>query len=241
MCSVSFLPQREGFILAMNRDEQMRRPLGLPPEVTVCGTLRAVFPREPSGGTWIGANEAGLAAALVNWYSRTHTAKSRSRGEIIPHLLCAATLDEADALLRDIPSHDYNPFRLLVFDARAAMASGWDVADGAMLRREVSWSPGHWFSSGLDENEANRVRAHTCREASTEPDTGSLDWLRRLHRSHTPERGPFSLCMHREDARTVSYTEIHVTPGSVQSRYSNDSPCKLLKESVASLAPGHSD
>jgi hypothetical protein len=28
----------------------------------------------------------------------------------------------------------------------------------------------------------------------------SLDWLRRLHRSHSPQAGPFSTCMHRSDA-----------------------------------------
>lgn len=225
MCSVSFLPQREGFVLAMNRDEQLTRPRALPPDIALCGTLRAVFPREPSGGTWIGANESGVAFALVNWYSHKHYTKSCSRGEITPRLLGAASLDEADSLLHELPAVDYNPFRLLVFDERAARAAEWRAADSSIIRRDVAWSRGHWFSSGLDESEANRVRSRTCLEAESEADAGSLDWLRRLHRSHAPECGPFSLCMHRKDARTVSYTEIVASHDSIACRYTEGNPC----------------
>ena len=45
----------------------------------------------------------------------------------------------------------------------------------------------------------------------------SLAWMRRLHRSHVPAPGPFSICVHREDARTVSYTEIEAASGAVSS------------------------
>ena len=46
------------------------------------------------------------------------------------------------------------------------------------------------------------------------------------HRSHYPERGPFSTCMHRDDARTVSFTWVRVDPAEVRMRYSPDSPCR---------------
>ena len=39
---------------------------------------------------------------------------------------------------------------------------------------------------------------------------GTIGWLRRLHRSHSPQTGPFSTCMYRTEAATVSYTEIDV-------------------------------
>ena len=48
---------------------------------------------------------------------------------------------------------------------------------------------------------------------------GRLNWLRRLHRSHLPERGPFSICMHRSDAATVSYTVSNQGPGPASSRW----------------------
>lgn len=225
MCSISFLPQPEGLFLAMNRDEQLSRAAAFPPRTETCGRQRAIFPREPSGGTWIGVNENGLAAALVNWYARTHGAGRRSRGEIIPLVLGAADLGEADCLMRTISTSAFNPFRLLLFSAHEKRAAMWNCADGVLERIAVSWTRAHWFSSGYDEVSASAVRGHTILQAAAEADAGSIDWVRRLHRSHTPDRGPFSLCMHREDACTVSYTEVHAAPGSTGCRYSAGSPC----------------
>jgi hypothetical protein len=49
--------------------------------------------------------------------------------------------------------------------------------------------------------------------------------LRRLHRSHSPEAGPFSTCMHRSDAATVSYTEITAFSRKARLRYHAAAPC----------------
>jgi hypothetical protein len=46
-----------------------------------------------------------------------------------------------------------------------------------------------------------------------------------LHRSHQPDRDAFSVCMHREDAETVSYTEILATRRWAKMRYCARSPC----------------
>ena len=59
-------------------------------------------------------------------------------------------------------------------------------------------------------------------------DALSLDWLRRLHRSHEPEPGPFTVCTHREDAGTLSYTEIVVTARDIAMNHSPSSPCRNL-------------
>ena len=66
MCTVSFIPRPEGFYLAMNRDESVDRVLALPPAEFRRAGLRCLYPHEPAGGTWIGANEAGLCLALMN-------------------------------------------------------------------------------------------------------------------------------------------------------------------------------
>ena len=235
MCSISFLPQPEGLFLAMNRDEQLSRAAALPPRTETCGRQRAIFPREPSGGTWIGVNENGLAAALVNWYARTHGAGRRSRGEIIPLVLGAADLGEADCLMRTISTSAFNPFRLLLFSAHEKRAAMWNCADGVLERIAVSWTRAHWFSSGYDEVSASAVRGHTVLQAAAEADAGSIDWVRRLHRSHTPSQGPFSICMHREDACTVSYTEVRATRDSATCQYFTGSPCQQLTFEFAEL------
>jgi hypothetical protein len=59
MCSVSFLPCEDG--LAMNRDERLSRVSALPPEVLERDELAMLYPRELSGGTWIGVKSSGMA------------------------------------------------------------------------------------------------------------------------------------------------------------------------------------
>lgn len=45
------------------------------------------------------------------------------------------------------------------------------------------------------------------------------------HRRHEPEAGPHSPCMHRPDARTVSFSWIEVDENEVRFRYVPSSPC----------------
>ena len=52
-----------------------------------------------------------------------------------------------------------------------------------------------------------------------------LERHRAYHRSHHPERGPYSPCMHRPDAKTVSYSEVTVSDEQVCFRYRPLSPC----------------
>jgi len=56
----------------------------------------------------------------------------------------------------------------------------------------------------------------------------TVSWLRRFHSSHAshaPEIGPYSICMHRNDAATVSYTEVVVSRRITRMRYQSGSPC----------------
>src|SRR5882757_9335895 len=92
-----------------------------------------------------------------------------------------------------------------------------------------------WISSGFDEPTAQRVRGRVFRQALKQRTAGSLNWLRRLHRSHAPDYMAFSTCMHRADAATVSYTEIAFTPGHAIMRHYDGTPCRALKHYVRHL------
>src|SRR5205814_1724518 len=64
----------------------------------------AIYPREPSGGTWIAANSFGVTLALLNWYSVPATApKSRSRGEVIPRLIAEEDSGSVHDALTKLP------------------------------------------------------------------------------------------------------------------------------------------
>ena len=228
MCTLSFIPVEGGFHLLMNRDEQRSRITALPPRLHPCGNLRAIYPSEQGGGTWIGVNEAGLCAALLNWYSKPPLADrpAFSRGLIIPTLLAAQNREEASFLLRSLPLGKLDPFRLFLFHNGEQGVTSLS-SDGRDLDAvNFQWKRSHWFSSGYDEPEAARIRGITAERATAQRDAGSLTWLQRLHRSHDPEEGPFSICMHREAACSVSMTEVCISKTKATLTYHTGSPCR---------------
>ncbi|HYX52187.1 MAG TPA: hypothetical protein VE783_01965, partial [Candidatus Limnocylindrales bacterium] len=67
MCTLTFIPKPGGYLIGMNRDENRLRAAALLPFVSDREGLEAVYPREAAtGGTWIAANAAGAAIAILN-------------------------------------------------------------------------------------------------------------------------------------------------------------------------------
>jgi hypothetical protein len=221
MCTVTFSPRKSGYALAMNRDEKLTRVAALPPSKKIINGVGVVAPSEPGGGTWIALNDFSITFALINWYSVAARVQKNqiSRGEIIKAVGVASASDLADKILENYPLRKTNPFRLIgIFPARKEIVEWqWDLKK--LARKKHRWQLQQWISSGFDEATAQRVRGQTFRAALKQKSAGSLDWLRRLHRSHAPEAGPFSICMHRADAETVSYTEVAVSARRAAMRY----------------------
>ena len=222
MCTISFVPKPRGFYLAMNRDEKFTRSTALPPAIVdLADRRRAIFPREPEGGTWIAANDAGVCLALVNWHriERQPVRSIASRGQVVKALAAKSSNEEIAAGLTALPLHRLRPFRLIAIIPSEQRVTEWRWDRDRLVARKHAWKSRHWFSSGFDEPKAERERARVCKAALKHKFAGRLGWLRRLHRSHLPERGPFSICMHRSDAATVSYTELAVSGQRATMRY----------------------
>lgn len=227
MCTVTIIPTRRGYRLGMNRDEKLTRPVGRPPQRITERGHSFIAPSEPGGGTWIGLNDQGVCLALINWYavSRQVAGRAVSRGEIIPAARFAVDDRSVEAILAKLPLKRTNPFRLIgVFPSSHAIIEWrWNLT--RLTRRKHPWHAQQWISSGLDEPAAQRIRSGTFLAACRQKTSGSLEWLRRLHRAHSPAPGPFSICMHRADAATVSYTEISVSEHAGTLRYYAGAPC----------------
>jgi Protein of unknown function (DUF833). len=227
MCTVSFFPSPRGFYLAMNRDEKRDRFAALPPKIVEFENHRVLFPREPTGGTWISANDAGVCLALINWHRIKREPKNgvRTRGEVIRKLAGISTSDEISAAVKKLALRKLRPFRLIAIVSSENRVIEWRWNLNRLSIRKHSWEPYHWFSSSFDEATAEATRARVCAALPDESAKQDVKWLRRLHRSHEPERGPFSICMHRPDAATVSYTEVAVSGRSVVMCYKHGPPC----------------
>jgi hypothetical protein len=59
--------------------------------------------------------------------------------------------------------------------------------------------------------------------------------LAAYHRSHQNGPSAYSVCMHREDAGTQSYTRVRVTADEVELRYHPVAPCQLAEDVVERL------
>jgi hypothetical protein len=231
MCTVTFSPRKRGYALAMNRDEKLTRTSGLSPAESLINGRRVLAPSEPSGGTWISVNDTGVTFALINWYSiRTKMeTKAVSRGEVVRSVSFCNTAVLADEKLELLPLKHINPFRLIgIFpDTKEILEWRWDL--NRLSTQKHSWRLQQWISSGFDEPQAQRMRGKTFQTVARQASAGSLVWLRRLHRSHLPTTGPFSTCMHREDAATVSYTEVSVSSQKSTIRYFGESLCRCAR------------
>jgi transport and Golgi organization protein 2 len=227
MCTVTFIAQRNGYCLGMNRDEKLTRLDGLPPTRTKTNGREVLYPSEPTGGTWIALNDSGASLALINWYSVTKKVERNnvSRGEVIKAVGAADSAEVVNARLKELRLKRINPFRLIGIFPVSGEIVEWRWDSKQLVLHNHRWKTRQWISSGFDEPTAQSVRGKTFQRAVRQRSADSLDWLRRLHRSHSPQTGPFSTCMHRADAATVSYAEVVVSMNEAVMRYHAGPPC----------------
>jgi hypothetical protein len=221
MCTVSIVPINDGCRLTCNRDEHVRRPRAEPPEMRRVDRVRSMWPLDPvSGGTWIGVNEAGLVACLLNRNSgRSHPATREvlSRGTIIPLLLRAHHLTGALVLTRALPAWLFAPFTLLLVHGRT-LAHVTNASDGMRVTLSRLDRPEVFTSSGLGDHVVavpRRVLFTRMVVASPLP----LEAQVVFHDHCWPQRPEISVRMRRADAATVSRTQIDVADGLIRLQY----------------------
>jgi hypothetical protein len=230
MCTLTVVTREDGYLVGMNRDEKITRGSGFSPGVYESRGKSAIYPDDGSGGTWIGVNQYGVSLSLLNWNevvpSVLDTSK-HSRGQIIPLLLGSASPAELESALGSFDLKTILPFRMVgIFPGEKEIREWrWDSVRTDFLVH--AWEGRHWFSSSLSDKQAASLRGNVCREARKESDAGSVAWLRRLHASHAGGAGPFSICVHRRDVETLSYSEITCTPTSVRMSHSIGNSCVM--------------
>jgi hypothetical protein len=230
MCTLTFIPKPGGYLLGMNRDESVRRELALPPGIVQAEGVAAAYPREGvTGGTWIAVNAVGISMALLNQNRGPNAQpKLRSRGLVIPSLIHSGNMRQTVARLEKTDFTGMMPFLLSAFFPSERTIAEWKWDGSYMQTRPWTWRPRHWFSSGISDSMATQVRGAFCADAWRRRDAGSADWLRKVHASHAPVRGSFSVCVHRPEAASVSYTEIAFDGQQVGLHYRSGQPCQAV-------------
>jgi hypothetical protein len=80
-------------------------------------------------------------------------------------------------------------------------------------------------SSSFCSEEVRRSRTAVFERRVTSGRTADPALHRDYHRCHEPERGPRSPCMHRDDAETVSFSQVEIGERLIRFHYVPGAPC----------------
>jgi uncharacterized protein with NRDE domain len=229
MCTVTWLRERGGYMLLCNRDELLSRKPAVAPAVKEHRGVRFIAPEDGDhGGAWIAVNQFALSVCLLNRYqdSGTHGTNHTSRGLL---LLDMAKCSSGAEVLRRVCAVDlvrFQPFILLALEPdRDALVIEWTGSTCSIRHEAESAMP---LSSSSYKTPSVIEARRNCFERLTDG-RSRLDaaTLFRFHANHSPGRSAYSPCVHREDARTVSFSWIKATRDAVEFRYHADSPCTI--------------
>ncbi|WP_075185619.1 NRDE family protein [Teredinibacter haidensis] len=228
MCTVSWLFEEQRYHVFFNRDEQRTRPKAWAPRrfnADLCSTIMPVDPL--GGGSWLSTNTAGITLALLNFY-QGHLPKGKltSRGQVVQRLSSLVSVSAIENTLHSLTLEGFAPFSLLVFTpdgARGTEVPMWRW-DGMVLVKQMQGSP--LISSARCYDKVVAARMAIYREAIVSRENKvTVESFYRLHRLHGDKPSATSICMHREDARTVSFSHIEVSPAHAHFHYLDGAPC----------------
>jgi hypothetical protein len=185
------------------------------------------------GGTWIAVNELGLSLALLN--RGLGSPAQLSRGLLVMNLIGAPTLPDVTERFAASDLSDFAAFTLLgLAPGRPAVLFNWNGREPTFIADADEYMP--LVSSSVDSAGCaaqRRSALESIRAKSPQLHPGAL---LAFHRSHSPAPSAHSVCMHRDDAQTVSFTWVTVDGAGANMYYSPGSPCRSLAGESLSLA-----
>jgi hypothetical protein len=228
MCTVSWVHVEGGYHLFCNRDERTTRGMGLPPAVRDVRGVTAIAPADRDfGGTWLGVNEAGVAVCLLNRYDVAPPVLAggmTSRGLLVLDLLDSPSRMAVRERLSETVLERYLPFTLVALaPGEPALVARWNGRN-CLFEYDGEFS-NPLVSSSFDEAVVAASRRQQLALAVEEAGDLTPEVLAGFHQSHAPAPGPYSVCMHRHDASTVSFSHVVVSPERVELRYQDGPPC----------------
>ena len=227
MCTVSWLRRSDGYLLLCNRDERHTRKPAVGPRLAERSGVSLLAPVDGDyGGSWIGVNQFGLTLCLLNRYGDVlteHNGPFTSRGLLLLELLDCARSPQVSERVSSRDLKVFPPFTMVALAVEEpAMVIEWTGA-GCVVHTDAESSMPITSSSmkGLDVVGDRKKQFQKLAHAK------QLDarLLYEFHRSHLPVRGPSSVCMHRDDAATVSLSAVDVSPESIEFSYYGGPPC----------------
>jgi hypothetical protein len=237
MCTVSWLHEPRGYQLFCNRDERKTRKPAAGPRIHRRDGVWFLAPEDgEAGGTWIGTNEFGLTLCLLNGRGSARIPeRPRSRGLLLPDLLSSVSIEEALERVDRFDLSFYAPFTVAMLEpgCHAGLAE-WNGRDRIILPFGEPFLP--LVSSSFDPDGVARSRRDQFRRQLSQTGRERGEAHQSFHRSHSPDAGPYSPCMHRADAETVSFTWVRVNALRAEWRHTPAAPCQASRVETVGLS-----
>jgi len=200
-------------VIAANRDESLTRPSAPP---TVLSSAPWIYGGRDllAGGTWLGINQYGLVAAVLNRRAPDPAdPRRRSRGLLCLDALKHPSTHAAQQCVAAQPATRYNPFSLVIADPFAAALVYPD--EHTIQVRHLS--PGVYMLTNLnlDDPDCPRISRFSQRFLQVSKNsacaplrlTDVFAQLQVLLADHTATQDPrLSLCLHLDGYGTCSST-----------------------------------
>jgi hypothetical protein len=229
VCTLSWIHQEDGYLLLFNRDELRTRKPASAPRLDQRNGVSFIAPLDGNyGGSWIAVNQFGLTLCLLNRFDESPGGiirDYRSRGLLLHELIDCATLKMITERVDDASCSRFRPFTLVALvTGQPALVIEWTGSETIIKSHAENLMP--ITSSSLQAGNVVLERKGQFQEMVLGRGRVDDDLLFQFHRSHLPERGPASVCMHRPDARTVSLSTVTVTQKAIEFVYHPNSPCR---------------
>ncbi len=179
MCTVLVLlrpGERWPLLVATNRDERLDRAFDPPGRWWPDAPEIVAWRDRASGGSWLGANDHGVVATLVNRVDELGPLPGKSsRGEVVIEALRRDDAESAVTAVHDLGGERYGGFTMLVADR----SHSWVVTNvQGTMRAEVLAAGHHMLTpEGCDAAGSPRFAAHGAEfRAAAIPEPERADW-----------------------------------------------------------------
>ena len=229
MCTVSIVPHRDGFRLMSNRDERRDRAVALDPRVESLGSRSVIVPDPVGGVSWIGVNDAGLAAAVLNRHHRPTqlTARLMSRAAIVRQALGSESVGAALESVLALEAARFQPFRLVLVQKRQIALVAGDAREFVHARSALE-QPCTFTASSLGDVLVDTPRRRLFECLMDHPGDRLRGQLL-FHRRQWTNKRDISVLIEREDAATVSRTTVDVGEDGIALEYESLLPRRPVR------------
>jgi len=223
MCTLTYLPKKEGFILTSSRDEVYSRPTTIPKRYTIFDQ-NVIFPKDEfKGGTWLVLGE-NRVICLLNGSEKDFEIKEHyheSRGTLV---LNHFKFQNSHSFFQDESFENVAPFTMVIFSLKDEMIIqeiSWNGSEKTM-RFVNSAEPKIWSSTTLYSKDKREERKIWFSDFLKENRTLTKKDLLNFHqKEHTEESATNILMKRRDGKQTTSISQINVNATEKSFLYHN--------------------